>query len=397
VQTRGLQISSSCDGVSPSSFEDFVDRYGREYSPEEYGKRKELFESRVAHVASHNCADEHPWRAQVNHMADWTESELQALRGYKRAALPSDGGSAPLANLRASSWEELPEAVSYGHLESIKRPRDQGQCGSCWAFAATTALDAHAELNNRSHRFSVAQITACTPNPNQCGGSGGCGGATAELAYEYALQAHVVGEAEFPSLPGGSQAKCPEAMQPWGELAKTGVSTQPVHMQDGTQKHLIEWSSDAPRMDGQRTGLLGWTKFPENKEMQLVQGLVNYGPVAVAVAAGADWNWYSHGILTPEGCDRRNMISHAVVLFGYGRAMSAKIGEVRYWHIKNSWGRTWGEDGSMRLQRLGDEEERCGWDRSPEVGSGCRGGPKQVWVCGSCGILYDTVMPLFRL
>mmetsp|Transcript_28753 Transcript_28753/g.76505 ORF Transcript_28753/g.76505 Transcript_28753/m.76505 type:complete len:419 (-) Transcript_28753:170-1426(-) len=404
VHTQGLKILSNssivslaCAGLSLETFEDFVREYGKAYSPEEYGRRRELFESRASLIARHNCADEHPWMAQVNHMADWTEPELQVLRGYRRAASPSSAGSAPLANLRATEGVELPETVSYGHLESIKRSRDQGQCGSCWAFAATTVLDAHAELNNRSHQFSVAQIIACTPNPNLCGGSGGCDGATAELAYEYALQAEVVGEAEFPSLPGGAQARCPEDKKPWGELARTGVATAAVHMQDGTEKHLIQWSSEGQRMGGGRTGLLGWSRFPENKEMQLVQGLVNYGPVAVAVAAGSDWSWYSHGVLTPAGCDKRNIISHAVVLYGYGKSMNVKIGEVKYWQIKNSWGRNWGEDGSMRLQRVGDEEERCGWDSSPEMGSGCKGGPKQVWVCGSCGILYDTVMPLFRL
>jgi len=404
IKTSALQISSGCDGLSMSTFTDFVEKYEREYTTqEEYAMRKALFDSRVLHISGHNCADAHPWKAQVNHMADWTEAELQSLRGYKRtntASSRASGAPGPLTNLRseAMAQDEVPESISWSHLESIKRPRDQGQCGSCWAYAATTVLDAHAEINNRSNSFSVAQIIACTPNPQQCGGSGGCDGATAELAYEYALQAGIVDSSEFPALPGGAQPKCPDSKKPWGEFIQTGEATPAVHMQDGTQKHLIDkTNSDGNRMGGLKNGMLGWTKFPENKEMQLVQGLVSYGPVAVAVAAGGDWNWYFHGILTPQGCDRKNVISHAVVLYGYGKAMNVKLGEVKYWQIKNSWGRGWGEDGSMRLQRVSNEEEYCGWDNSPEVGSGCKGGPSKVWVCGSCGILYDTVMPQFRL
>jgi cathepsin L len=404
VHTQGLQISSNssiifsyCSGLSLETFEEFVDTFEKEYSPEEYGMRKELFKSRIAHIASHNCADKHLWQAQVNHMADWTESELGALRGYKPSATSStQGRSLALTNLRATADDDLPEYVSYGHLASIRRAADQGQCGSCWAYAAAATLDAHNELNNGSHQFAVGQILACTPNPNECGGTGGCQGATAELAFEYALQAQVVSQTEFPVEKGGKQPSCPEDKKPWGELARTGVSTRAVYMADGSEKHLIQGSSDAAYMMGRRTGLLGWTRFPTNKEAELVRALVNYGPIAIAVAAGPDWNWYFHGILTPDGCDSKNVISHAVVLYGYGKSMNVKIGEVKYWQIKNSWGRNWGEDGTMRLQRVDDEEQRCGWDNSPEVGSGCKGGPKQVWVCGSCGILFDTVMPLFR-
>jgi cathepsin L len=402
LRTDGLKTSHSnsltlniCAGLSVSSFEDFVRIYGKEYAGEEYSRRQELFETHLEQMAAHNCADEHPWKNNVNQMADWTEAELQSLRGYKRVGSASSKGSAaPVTRLSAGAEEELPEMVSYGHLESIKRQRDQKQCGSCWAYAAVTVLDSHAELTNRSHRFSVAQVLACTPNPQLCGGAGGCDGATAELAYEYAMQAQIADDSDFPTTTDGKKRGCPEDGKPWGDFVSTGESTKVVHMKDGTQKHMIDGNL---RMKGGLNGLLGWTRFPENNELELVRGLVNHGPVAVAVAAGADWNWYSYGILTPQGCDSENVISHAVVLYGYGQATNVRIGQVRYWQIKNSWGHGWGEDGSMRLQRLGNEEGTCGWDNRPQVGSGCKGGPDKVLVCGSCGILYHTSMPVMKM
>jgi len=395
ISQNNSLILSTCAGLSVTNFEDFVRQFGKEYASEEYKWRQGLFEVHLMQMAAHNCADERPWKTNVNQMADWTETELQSLRGYRRVgSASSKGPAAPLTRLYAVAEEEMPEMVSYGHLESIKRPRDQKQCGSCWAYAAVTVLDAHAELHNRSSQFSVAQVLACTPNPQHCGGAGGCDGATAELAYEYAMQAQIADDSDFPATKDGQKKECPDDKAPWGSFALTGESTRAVNMKDGTQRHLVEGSPDGSRMLGARNGLLGWTRFPENQEMELVRGLVNYGPVSVAVAAGADWNWYSYGILSPQGCDSENVISHAVVLYGYGKATNVRIGQVRYWQIKNSWGHSWGEDGSMRLQRLGNEEQTCGWDNRPEVGSGCKGDPDKVLVCGSCGILYHTSMPL---
>merc|ERR1719401_2331031 len=108
-------------------------------------------------------------------------------------------------------------------------------------------------------------------------------------------------------------------------------------------------------------GMMGWAKMPENKEQPILHALVEHGPLAVAVAAGSDWNAYHAGILTPMGCDTNHVISHAVVLFGYGKAHSRSHGEVKYWQIKNSWGNSWGEGGNLRLQRLDEEEKECGW------------------------------------
>lgn len=61
--------------------------------------------------------------------------------------------------------------------------------------------------------------------------------------------------------------------------------------------------------------------------------------------------------------------------------------------IRNSWGPRWGEDGFIRLLRHKDGERYCGVDRHPEVGVGCKGGPRTLPVCGMCGILSDSAYP----
>jgi cathepsin L len=395
--TGALQVGSGC-GLEALTFEEFVRKYERQYLPdsEEYRRRKDLFDLRAVDIASHNC-DDMSWKAQLNHFSDWTEAELQGLRGYKKTYVgsPAQQFAPGAAELHSEERNHglVPDTFTWGHLDAITKATDQQSCGSCWAYAATAALNAHAEINNNTQRYSVAQIVACTPNPQQCGGSGGCDGATAELAYEYALTNGLKLEADFPARPGGAQAACPADQKAPDALLSTGIASKAVLMPDGSETHMLP-----DELRGSFSmGMLGWSKLPENKEKPLVRALVEYGPLAVAVAAGSDWNWYYHGILTPQGCDRTHVISHAVVLYGYGKAMSTKHGEVRYWHIKNSWGQNWGEGGMLRLQRLDKEDEECAWDNKPEVGSGCKGGPSKVWVCGSCGILYDAVMPMFRL
>jgi len=196
------------------------------------------------------------------------------------------------------------------------------------------------------------------------------------------------GDAAFFAMDGG-QKKCPAQTQ-----VPTEKTTDGIVEADGREVHMLS-STSQKSMRGREIGMIGWTKLPENKEDPILRALVDQGPLYVAVAAGSGWFSYAEGVLTPAGCDTRNVVNHAVTLYGFGVKPHTRIGDVKYWHIKNSWGRGWGEDGSIRLQRVDDEESSCGWDHSPQEGSGCRDGPPKVWVCGSCGILYDAVVPSF--
>merc|ERR1740117_1713423 len=149
---------------------------------------------------------------------------------------------------------------------------------------------------------------------------------------------------------------------------------------------------------GNSLGLQSWHKLPENKALPLMNAVMD-GPVAISVAA-ADWALYEHGIF--DGCGRDAVVDHAVVLFGYGSQTSIRSsGEetiVKYWNIRNSWGRFWGEDGYIRLLRHASPEEDdayCGVDTDPGAGLACKPYPDSVSVCGMCGMLYDSVSAHF--
>jgi len=138
-------------------------------------------------------------------------------------------------------------------------------------------------------------------------------------------------------------------------------------------------------------GMTGWQKLPQNRLAQVLWALVDNGPLAISVSASASWNWYGGGILDRSSCPQEAIVNHAVTLIGYG-----KQGGQGYWHILNSWGTYWGEAGYIRLQRSDDEEAYCGWYRQPQLGTACDGETNPVWVCGTCGVLYDVTMPKFE-
>jgi len=383
----------SC-GVS-MTFSDFVKRYARDYEPgtDEYSRRESLFVKRAEDIERHNCGDasiSHSWRAGVNNLADWSEEALDGLLGVQpgEKQLPQ-----PMNLIRhTESWHGagpdhgLPKAISWGNLSTIREPRHQGHCGSCWAVSAVTAMNAHAEIQGKPRGFSIAQILACMPNPRKCGGEGGCRGATAELAFDYAVRMGLTTEEKWPypyetTSPDQVQLKCPKEMAYDAEIKE-------LVKEDGDQRNLH--SVQKPGRYNKDMGLTGWVKLPENKEEPLMRALVENGPVKVSVAPSHGWHMYTEGIMDVTGCDMAKVLKHAVVLYGYGAE-----GDMLYWQMKNSWGPDWGEDGSIRLQRLANEEQDCAWDDYPEKGSGCVGGPQRVWVCGTCGLLYQASFPKF--
>lgn len=375
-------------------FDTYTRLHDRSYplGSDEYLRRRELFHKRVAEVAEQNSQPDRMWTATINHLTDRTDEELEKLRGYNRAARPSGpqveakGGVQLLSTAsRALRLEDLPAQFSWGNLQAANKIMDQKACGSCWALSAASVIRAHSEIyTGQDQSCSVEQVISCTPNPGHCGGTGGCEGATTELAMEYILQNGCQNSSQWPydartqDCPVNSAAQQGEI---WGRL--------------GDLLHREEQRSTTANIGSARWGMLGYRKLPENRVAPLLLALYEQGPVAVTVGAGSAWNMYHSGVMS--SCRKNVVISHAVVLLGYGESQGRRNKVHQYWLLQNSWGKRWGENGLIRLQRHSHEEEEawCGWDANPGAGSGCAGGPRRVWVCGSCGILYDNVVPIF--
>jgi len=253
----------------------------------------------------------------------------------------------------ASSSADLPATVDWRTKSGVvSDPKNQASCGGCWAFSAAETLESHLAIatGKPSPKLSTQQLISCAPNPNKCGGTGGCQGSTQPLAFNYSETAGITTEDEYPFR--GSTGTC-----------------------DSSKIKPVAKNS-------------GFALLPANNYSALVNAVATKGPIAISVAAGGlGWQLYGGGIMKQGPFNKGFTIDHAVQLVGYGEESGTM-----YWIVRNSWG-SWGEKGYIRIQRFGQDKEPCGVDSRPQDGMACAGDTKPVTYCGLCGILSSSSYP----
>jgi hypothetical protein len=187
--------------------------------------------------------------------------------------------------------------VSKGAVTPVK---DQGRCGSCWAFSATAAIESYAQLAGKGLKvLSAQQINSCDKR------DGGCNGGNTETAYQYVKGAGGIElDSDYPYTSGGGQTGSCKFNS--GRIAISINGYQSVSRGESALKTAM-----------------------------------NAGPASLCLAASS-WQSYSGGILSH--CD--NQVDHCVQGTGYSGSS--------YWKIRNSWGTGWGESGFIRLAQGSD-------------------------------------------
>lgn len=376
LQTDASLINK-VDGDVEDAFHTYIREFGRTYLPgsPEYIERLGLFTQRKLAVDAQNGMADRLWTAGINAHSDRHGTELKRLLGDdgpRKNYGVSGSGSISLRQEGNGSQVLARECTKWLDLDAVKDIQNQESCGSCWALSAITVLRSHSEIAKKPRSFSAQELVDCVVNKHHCGGSGGCRGATVEHALDYVMRNGLATKEESPYYAVRSVCEKPSRKQEqdMDELFRPKLHKASV--------------SDASRS----FGMVGWERLPENKYEPILHAVSEKGPVAVSVAA-TGWFSYSQGIF--DGCSLNAVINHAVNLIGYGEEDGTK-----YWLIQNAWGTGWGENGKMRLLRTDDEGQKCGTDYRPEVGSGCDNGPHSVRVCGTCGILYNAMIPHFK-
>eukprot|EP00349_Pseudokeronopsis_sp_Brazil_P008591 CAMPEP_0202968126 /NCGR_PEP_ID=MMETSP1396-20130829/13284_1 /ASSEMBLY_ACC=CAM_ASM_000872 /TAXON_ID= /ORGANISM="Pseudokeronopsis sp., Strain Brazil" /LENGTH=344 /DNA_ID=CAMNT_0049694059 /DNA_START=131 /DNA_END=1165 /DNA_ORIENTATION=+ len=331
------------------------------FPAEEVNMRKELFEKERARVISHNQANR-GWKEGLNRFSTLTVQEKKKLFGRNKSMAPKQGTLAsehPLpGNFPLRPVSELPTSVDWREKGVVSAVKDQGHCGSCWAFASTATIESHVAIaSGKLFDLSVQQTAMCSPNPNHCGGVGGCAGSTAELAFDY-----------LSSTKGLFQE------YQWGYVSYNGVDT----------------TCQLPGVTAPVAAINGYVQLSDNNYSAVMNAIATVGPLAVNVDAST-WHAYAGGVY--DGCGDSNTpsdINHVVVLVGYGVDEATNQ---KYWLVRNSWSASWGEQGYIRLLRTDDDELRCQIDNTPQDGVVCDGGPSTVKTCGTCGLIYDVSYP----
>jgi C1A family cysteine protease len=290
---RGMNLSSE-----DSVFAEYLAKYGKSYdSKEEYEYRRELFNREFDDIMTHNAQNDVTWFRAVNKFTDMTPVEINrylggGLRHEERPHIEDQGDYETLDH----AYEASNGGVDWrGYMNPV---RDQGQCGSCWAFASVATTEGRYAIKHGGSKVALSeqQLVDCSRSV----GNQGCNGGWASKALQW-LQSN------------GANAR----------------SAYPYTARDGSCKKGL---AVAARI----TGVSGVSN---------AKNAIAGGPVAVYVQAQSGFMSYGGGIFNGV-CGQYD---HAVTAVGWGTS-----GNTEYWIIRNSWGSGWGEAGHIRVQINGN-------------------------------------------
>nr|XP_034591883.1 ervatamin-B-like [Setaria viridis]TKW23099.1 hypothetical protein SEVIR_4G271500v2 [Setaria viridis] len=290
--------------------------------------RFNVFKENARVIHQFNQGDDKPYKLSLNRFGDMTDDETRSAYACSRIMAPHRstlgsgrrclGGFAHGA-AAVTGHDDLPAAVDWSEKGHGRRPvyvtdaKDQGQdCGCCWAFAATAAVESINAIRTKNLvSLSEQQVVDCDTSNN------GCNGGLATKAFDYIIKnGGIASERAYPYK--GKQSSCAK------------VTTSPVVTIDG------------------------YEQVPSYDVIALMKAVAGQPVVVTVQADEVPFKRYGGGVFWgPCGTN----LGHAMTLVGYGTTDSGE----NYWIVKNSWGDSWGENGFIRMKRdVTAREGLCG-------------------------------------
>jgi C1A family cysteine protease len=286
-----------------TSFFNWTAQYNKTYSSaNERSVRESIYNHNLYHINEHNSHPEHTWSMGLNQFADLTGPEFKDLYvsgGYQGRSFLSFFS---YRRAQAPVYTALPSSVDWTQHGAVTPVKNQGQCGSCWAFSTTGSVEgAHFLANGSLVSLSEQQLVDCS----SAEGNQGCNGGLMDYAFQYIIDNHGI----------------------------TTEAAYPYTATDGTCKKKVSAAAT----------VASFVDVTVNSDQALMTAIAQQ-PVSVAVEADQNsFQFYSGGVMT-GACG--TALDHGVLAVGYGTDASQD-----YYKVKNSWGATWGEEGYIRLGR----------------------------------------------
>uniref|UniRef100_A0A0D9W2N8 Peptidase C1A papain C-terminal domain-containing protein n=1 Tax=Leersia perrieri TaxID=77586 RepID=A0A0D9W2N8_9ORYZ len=313
--------------------ERWMARHGRAYADHaEKARRLAVFRDNVAFIDSVNAAaanGRHKLWLEENRFADLTNAEFRAERTGLISPSRGGNGGAPTTPFRYANVNagDLPVSLDWRSKGAVIPVKDQGNCGSCWAFSAVAAMEGAVKLTSgKLVSLSEQELVSCDVD----GEDQGCSGGLMDDAFKFIIN-------------------------------NGGLATESDYPYTANDDTCNITASYADFTAAEAATITGYEDVPANDETALLKAVANQ-PVSVAVAGGdRHFQFYKGGIISgAAGCGTE--LDHAITAVGYGVASDG----TKYWLMKNSWGTSWGEDGYVRLERdVKDKQGVCGLAKMP--------------------------------
>jgi cathepsin L len=172
-------------------FMKYVSEFGKSYGTKaEYEFRLNIFKDNLANIESHNSKNGETHTLGINHMSDWTTEEYKKLLGYKPEMKDRSKNAEPEL-LDTSNLKDDINWVTQGAVTPVK---NQGQCGSCWAFSTTGSIEGAEFLHGTKKLVSLSEqnLVDCSKQNHACSGG------LMDYAFEYAETHPLMAEADYP-------------------------------------------------------------------------------------------------------------------------------------------------------------------------------------------------------
>ncbi|KAL5847347.1 hypothetical protein ACOSQ3_010871 [Xanthoceras sorbifolium] len=296
-------------------YEAWLVKHGKVYNAlGEKEKRFEIFKDNLRFIDEHN-SDNRTYKVGLNQFADLKNEEyrsmyLGAKKSVKKNTLKAKNSDRYLPRV----GEALPDFVDWRKEGAVADVKDQGSCGSCWAFSTIAAVEGINKIvTGDLISLSEQELVDCDTSYNE-----GCNGGLMDYAFEFIINN------------GGIDSD----------------EDYPYTAMDGR--------CDTYRKNAKVVSIDDYEDVPVNDEKALQKAVANQ-PVSVAIEGGGRaFQFYESGVFTGT-CG--TALDHGVAAVGYGTENG-----VDYWLVRNSWGNSWGESGYIKMERnlVGTGTGKCG-------------------------------------